>query len=253
MDFNVMSFNLRYWNDGDQDNAWPHRRDQVAKVILEYDPMVIGIQEGLIEMLEDLDARLPDFARVGEGRLGGNESEFSAIYYRTDLVEVKAVDQMWLSETPTVVGSKSWDSSLSRICTWAQMEIKASKKQFMMFNTHLDHRGSLARLKGVELIWGVMLEYVEQGLPCVLTGDFNCQPQSEPIQFLRSHLVDAAQSQGKGSIGTFHDFTGTATGGPIDYIFCTPNIAINDVEIVEKQVDNRYPSDHFIVTANIEL
>ena len=253
MNFNVMTFNLRYWNERDGENAWPNRKDQVAQVILKYDPLVIGIQEGLYPMLQDLDQRLPQYARVGEGREGVTAGEFSAIYYRKDLLEVKHVDQMWLSETPDMVGSKSWDSSLCRICTWALFEVKETKNQFMMFNTHMDHIGEVARLNGARLIWARMKEHVEKGLPCLLTGDLNCRPEAEPIQYLRSHLVDAAACYGKDLIGTAHNFTGETDEGPIDYIFHTPNITVNDVRIIKDHENGRYPSDHFPVWANVDL
>lgn len=253
MKLKVMSFNLRYWNEADGKNAWPNRKEQVAQLILAQEPLVLGIQEGLYPMLLELDAYLTDYTRVGKGRMGPKESEFCAIYYRKDLLSVEEVKQIWLSETPNVVGSKSWDSSLARICTWGHFTVKATGHTFVIFNTHLDHMGEIARMRGAELIWTEMEPYVKQGLSCVLTGDFNCTPDSEPIQFLRSKLVDAAEKKEKDSIGTFHNFTGQTTGGPIDYIFLTSNIRVEDVEILTSQQGGCYPSDHFPVVAEIEL
>lgn len=253
MKFSVMTFNLRYWNEEDGENAWPYRKDQVADLIKSYAPLVLGIQEGLYSMLLDLDSRLNNYARVGDGRLGGNESEFSAIYYQKDLLDVKEVKQIWLSETPQKAASKSWDSSLCRICTWALFETKQTKEQFLLFNTHLDHRGEIARLEGAKLILSHMEPYMEKGYGAILTGDFNCTPESEPIQYIRKYLVDAAQKQGKEALGTFHNFTGRASSGPIDYIFVAPTIRVEDVQVLADHQGGRYPSDHFPVLATIEI
>ena len=42
----VMSFNIRYQNDGDAgDRSWDVRKDAVVKIIEKIEPDVIGIQE----------------------------------------------------------------------------------------------------------------------------------------------------------------------------------------------------------------
>lgn len=253
MQLKVLSFNLRFDNPRDGIHAWPHRRDSVAEVIRQHQPLVFGIQEGLLTMLKDLDARLPEYGRVGEGRGSVESDEYSAVYYRKDVLEVVETNQIWLSETPELPGSKSWDACLPRICTWAVFQELGSERKFCFFNTHLDHEGSLAREKGAKLLWQTMAPYAAQNLPCILTGDFNSTPDSEPITFLRSKLVDALFSQGKGDLGTFHRFSGEAGVEPIDYIFCTQDITILDAHVLDQKVDGIWPSDHFPILAKITL
>lgn len=65
MNIDVMSFNLRYWNKADGPNAWPNRRSAVVSVIQRFAPLVMGTQEGLPEMLADLDTDLPDYRASG--------------------------------------------------------------------------------------------------------------------------------------------------------------------------------------------
>ncbi len=119
MILNVLSFNLRTWTDADGKNAWPYRKDMVAELIQRLRPDIVGVQEALTQMLTDIDQRLSGYEYVGEGRLGGNDGEFSAIYYRKTLGNPVETDQFWLSETPKVPGSKSWNTSHPRVCTWA--------------------------------------------------------------------------------------------------------------------------------------
>jgi hypothetical protein len=57
----LMSFNLRYANNGDKESRnWTHRRDSAAAIIKGHQAEVAGLQEALRGMLDDLAARLPD-------------------------------------------------------------------------------------------------------------------------------------------------------------------------------------------------
>ncbi|WP_437913678.1 endonuclease/exonuclease/phosphatase family protein [Sorangium sp. So ce302] len=49
-----MTFNIRYANRADGDNAWPNRRDMLYQVIRDAHPDVLGLQEALRSQLDDL-------------------------------------------------------------------------------------------------------------------------------------------------------------------------------------------------------
>ncbi|NLM55286.1 MAG: endonuclease/exonuclease/phosphatase family protein [Firmicutes bacterium] len=252
MRFTIMSFNLRYWNQHDGENSWPQRRDSVAAIMRAQTPWVIGTQEGLLAMLTDLDERLPEYDWVGMPRCDGDEGEHCAVFFRKSILELVSTRQIWLSETPSVPGSKSWDASLPRICTWAVLRHRDTGEEFAFFNTHLDHAGKVARKEGAALILREMQPYLESDMPCLLTGDFNCLPHHEPIKIFQGRLVNALEHVGKGMMGTFHGFTGKPGAGPIDDIFCSPNVKVIAGHVLDYQVDGRYPSDHFPITAEIE-
>src|SRR4030043_245448 len=57
----------------------------------------------------------------------------------------------WLSETPGIP-SRGWDAALNRICVYGLFESLNTRHRFIVFNTHLDHIGVLAREKSIELI-----------------------------------------------------------------------------------------------------
>src|SRR5690348_8567170 len=61
----AMTFNIRYANPGDGENAWPHRRERVAEMIQSNDVDVAGLQEALFDQVEYLANRLPDYAWYG--------------------------------------------------------------------------------------------------------------------------------------------------------------------------------------------
>ncbi len=264
MKFKVMSFNLRYKNQFDGENGWYYRRDKVIKMITDNDPLIVGTQEGLFPVITELDQLLDDYNYVGEGRLGGTKGEYSAIFYKKDQLEIVASDQFWLSETPTEVGSKSWGSSLPRICTWTHFRSIANpKKEFICFNTHLDHMSQEAREQGILLIWKNMLEALSQkSLPLILTGDFNSETDNEVVEFLRGKTtidgvcpdIRDAYTVLDGEIGTtFHDFTGKIEGEPIDYIFVTPDITVLNVKVDRRKIDGIYPSDHYPVISELVI
>ena len=137
---NVMTFNIRYNTAADSANAWPFRKDKAASQILFHEVQLLGVQEALYEQIQDLQQRLVQFKYVGVGRDDGKQKgEFSAIFYDTTRLQLIASETFWLSEQPTVPGSKSWDAAITRIVTWARFRDRKTKKAFFAFNTHFDH------------------------------------------------------------------------------------------------------------------
>ena len=62
------TFNIRYDNPYDSLNSWTYRKDTVANFIKAQNLDIVGMQEVLHHQLEDLKARLPEYAEVGVGR-----------------------------------------------------------------------------------------------------------------------------------------------------------------------------------------
>jgi endonuclease/exonuclease/phosphatase family metal-dependent hydrolase len=255
-----MTFNLRFHNPRDEGNSWEHRKGAAAEMFARYKPTVAGTQEGLYGMLTDLELRLPEYGWVGEGRNGGNENEFNAIFYRKDEVEVVDWGQFWLSELPEGPMEKSWGATHFRICTWALFRFRAEPGQsFLHYNTHLDHSSQHAREKGSRLLWERLAEHrMRTGLPAILTGDMNAEPDNPAIAFLRgktevdgarSALRDAYEAAGEEPGLSFHSFAGGDEGEPIDYVFASPEVRILDVRIIRDRIGGLYPSDHYPVLA----
>lgn len=261
---NVMTFNLRFHTPVDGLNAWSLRKHRTAGMIRKHMPHLVGTQEGLHGMLKDLEEQLPEYGWIGTGREGAGKGEHCAILYRKNSVIVHDSGQFWLSDAPETPASKSWDSSLPRICTWARFSFAASPgSELLFYNTHLDHLGQTAREKGAALIWqSLRARSAEYALPAVLTGDFNAHPDNPAIRFLRgeqpmdgerARMVDAYSLLSEAG-GTFHGFKGgTDRQAPIDYIFATPDVELLSVEIDRSRIDRRYPSDHYPVIAQVRL
>jgi endonuclease/exonuclease/phosphatase family metal-dependent hydrolase len=254
MDIKVMTFNLRVNVQSDGVNAWPNRVDKVSEVIRTHNPVIFGTQEGTLEMINDLNKELPDYHCFGQGRLGGKEGEFNAIYYKESAVEPLDTETFWLSENPSEPGSISWESSLPRICTVAHFQI-GTGIEFLFYNTHLDHLSQDARENGIKLI----IEHVENNLesmklPIILMGDFNSEPTNKVISILDNKSPLISSYQNMTNVGTtFHNFTGREEGSPIDYIYFSDNIIIKEVGIDRNKYNDGYPTDHYPVWADVKL
>lgn len=250
MQMKAMTFNLRLNVASDGENAWPHRADLVVKTIQENDPHIFGIQEGLYEMVQKLQTSLPAYQKIGEGRGGGEKDEYSAIFYKKDFFTIEETGQFWLSETPDVPNSMSWESACPRICTWGEFTLKEDPtKRLLFLNTHLDHVSQEAREKGTTLICEHANPYLEKEIPVVVTGDLNVTPENKVIQLLEEANLMRLPTEGK----TFHGFKGGKTGEPIDYIFISKNIQWEEITVDRRTEEGKYPSDHYPVVATLHL
>lgn len=255
----VLTYNLRYITSGDQgERAWTARRDQAAELIKHDDADIVGIQEGLPQMMDDLADRLSGYAAIGVGREDGiDQGEYAAILVKVDRFRVQESGTFWLSDTPEICNSCTWGNTVTRICTWAKLYDRATKKTFHFFNTHLDHASPEAREKGTALILSRIAARKAAG-PVVLTGDFNA-PDSDPLHaaIKRAGFGDTWRSLHPDTpseeSGTFHQFRGGKNGSRIDFIYATPDLKAAESEIVRSSKSGVYPSDHFPVRTTLEM
>ena len=254
----VITYNIRYDNPNDKPNNWDNRKAFLISQLQFYAPDVFGTQEGLVHQLKDIDEGLEDYTYVGIGRdYGDDRGEFSALFYNTKKLKVLKQSTFWLSETPDVP-SKGWDAALPRICTYGLFENKADGSKFMVFNTHFDHVGVTARAESSKLILKKMKELNPDGLPVILTGDFNLESDSSGVQVILGEMTDTHVAMGKNAFGPDGTFNGFEFNKPverrIDYIFVSPNnVEVLKSAILSDSKDCRYPSDHLPVFARLKF
>jgi endonuclease/exonuclease/phosphatase family metal-dependent hydrolase len=260
----VMTFNIRYNNPGDGQNAWPLRRDWVAEIIRERKTDLVGVQEALPGQIDDLVERLSDFAWYGVGRDDGKHAgEHTPIFYRRDRFERLDQGAFWLSETPEKPGSKSWDTAITRVAVWLKLKDRQTGATFFAFNTHFDHRGAEARRQSAKLLLRKIPE-IAGDAAVVLTGDFNCTPNTQPYKVLTAaadesgafqlrDTLTASKSEPQGPTGTWNGFTLIVPGQRIDHIFVTPAFHVAGHATIDDKRAGRFPSDHLPVMAEIRL
>ncbi|MFZ0449905.1 MAG: endonuclease/exonuclease/phosphatase family protein [Desulfatiglandaceae bacterium] len=250
-----MTFNLRFENDRDGQNAWVYRRKLIVEVINRYRPAAIGTQEGRWTQLLYLRDHLPEYHLHAPRRVIDNTCQYPTLFIRKQDFHVGEGRDFWLSKTPDVHRSKDWDSAFPRMMSYASVRLTGSEKAFWFAVTHLDHRGATARYEQARII----ASWIEkQKEPVILMGDFNDVPGSPVHELLvapETGLLDTWQVLGREEgpqSFTHHGFTGVPRDSRIDWILASPHFKIMAANIIRDHFDGRYPSDHFPYLVDLE-
>jgi len=253
----VMTYNIRLDNPGDGVNSWPIRKSWLCEQVRSVNPDIFGTQEALINQVRYIDSAFTEYRHIGIGREDGmTKGEFSAIWYNLKRFRLLRHGTFWLSPSPEKV-SVGWDAALPRICTYGLFRDIPSGRQFWVFNTHLDHIGVEARKNSATLILKKISLLNKAGWPVILMGDFNGDPDSEPVKIILRQLQDARLSekrQPKALKGTFNNFDSKKPSTErIDFIFTGQGASAVSYSVLREARYGRYPSDHFPVIAEISF
>lgn len=265
MELKLMSFNVRYENNGDPGSrAWRQRVIGAVKMIRDESPDIMGVQEALHGQAADLWASLPDYEFFGVGRDDGyRQGEYSGIFYRRDRFELDPADSgsFWLSDTPEKPGSKTWGNEIPRMVTWIRLVDRSTQRGFYVFNTHWDHRHQGSREKAGQLIAKRIAARRFPDQPVVLLGDFNAVEKNPGLVHLTglrpptdvwSPLIDTFQIMhpAEPARTTLHFWNGSRKGTiKIDHILVTKEARVLAADIRDR--DQPMVSDHFPVTARV--
>jgi endonuclease/exonuclease/phosphatase family metal-dependent hydrolase len=256
----VMTFNIRYGTAKDGVNHWDNRKELCAARVRHFNPDVLGLQEALAFQNDYLHEHCPGYTVIGVAREDGKQTgEFSTLMLRSERFTVLDSGTFWLSETPDAVGSKSWDSSLPRIATWARVkDKKAGDRPLLLVNTHFDHKGNLARKEAAKLIRHFIATRAADAA-VIVTGDFNSAPGTEQYRTLTEmgndgvELFDAYadlhRTNPEPDEGTAHAYKDIPVTPRIDWILHSPAFSANSAVIDRYREGPLFPSDHFAVAA----
>jgi len=261
----ILSSNIRRNMPEDEasGNGWDARKDLCAEVIGAQRADVICFQECVNAQFMDLRSRLPEFDSFGLANPGEVYNPANAILFARTRFEMVSAGGFWLSETPHVAGSKSWDSAGARFVNWAHLKDRDSGREFRVWNGHLDHISQVAREKQAALIVEAGGVFPED-FPQLLTGDFNADATNPAIEVVKAGgWLDTYAVNGPDDPGfTFHAFFGprflaekpnARIKGKMDFIFARGPIKPLAAEIIRDSRDGRYPSDHYFVSAEVTL
>lgn len=165
--------------------AWANRVENMSNLILYNNFDIFGTQEVSPNKLSDLKKKLKEvYSYFGVGREDGkNKGEYCAIFYKKELFKLIDGNTFWLSNTPNIP-SKGWDAMYPRICTWVKLKDLRNNKEIYFFNTHLDHKGKIAKKESCKLLLKKIKEICSSNSNIVLTGDFNLGKDSEEYKLL---------------------------------------------------------------------
>lgn len=257
----VMTFNIRYLNEHDGPDHWQRRTDAVVKTIAEAD--VVGLQEARKPQIDDLVERLPNFQWYGVGRDDGMErGEFTPIFWRRDRFEVQDRGTFWLASDPSQIGATDWGARIPRICSWVALSDRTTGESLWVMNTHFDHLSHAARVESARLL-RQQAERIGAGENLVVTGDFNCNPESEPMQILTGsggpgvRFIDSlkrSEAAPQGPSGTWNGFEAIQEGRRIDFVLVTEGVerVVSHQTLDPRTAEGRFASDHLPVTAKLQ-
>lgn len=283
IDFKIMSFNIRFSHGGldeaKTENNWTDakfpRRERVLRVIRDYNPDVLGVQEARDLQIVDLREVMPDYEFYGLGRDDGKKGgEYAGIFYRKDRFERLKEGSFWLSTTPEKPGTTFYTApnAVPRMASWLILRDKPSGQEFIVLNTHWDHISDEARRKSATLIRSRLEELSDQ-LPAIVMGDLNVPedaPATKALIGASSKPSPSGRGQGEGGgilidsyrklnpkrtteEATYNNWQGTTAGSRIDFILHSQQFAPTAAEIVRTNYDGRLPSDHYPITATLRL
>lgn len=236
------------------------RKELVYEILRKNDFDIFGTQEGTIIHLNDIGRKFDEYQYIGVGRDGGDEGEFSAIFYKKELFELLEQGNFWFSKTPDEP-SYGWDAvNYRRICTWGKFRDKRTNKTFYLFNSHYDHQGEIARRESSKLLLEMMKNVQQNNAsPMFSVGDFNANVHTDPMRILLDDglLLDSREKsldQPFGPYGTFQGFdVNLISNNRIDYILVTDNVMVETYGVIDDRIDGRCPSDHDPVVIEVEF
>ena len=242
----VMSFNVSGWN-------YKNTKNLVPKVILEYNPDILGVQECTYDFYKKLTKEMPTYEFVGVGRENGkldkNSGESCGILYKKDKFTLVDSGTFWLSETPDTP-SQGWDGDYIRICTWVILNNNETGEEFAHVNTHLenidDGTGMEALEKGTQMVVDQALTF---DMSVIITGDLNFEKGTEYYNIVADAGFQDSQDIADSTMA------GTTCGDEhIDYIFVNNGVAsVSTYKIVTDSYDGKYPSDHYPIYVDLKF
>ncbi len=257
MDACLISCNIRFDNPSDGQNSWPHRRGLLSGLLLGFSPDVIATQEGRFDQLKDFEALLPGFELVDQHRSWIRERMYPSFYIKKDSFEILKSEDLWLSETPEVAGSLSFESTFPRLMTWVRVQPKGLETNLLLINTHLDHVKHETRAHQTRVLAKEIKRFWTGDCPIVIMGDFNEAPTEEVRSILEqefSGIQDAWRLFNFVEESSHHGFKGACPGGSrIDWILVDERTRVRSCEMVKASGDGRYPTDHYPIVCTIEL
>ena len=233
----VMSFNIA----GDMDDdEWPQRMHEVAKVIAGEKPDVIGFQEAFLGNFEIVQADVPGYAYYGLNEMGNadDNDESLRLFYRTDRWAIDEDDSgiFWYTSRPDDAGSKDWEALWIRDCVFGRFVDKQTQDAFYLFNSHWSYASQLSRDNSARLMTQKIKDRKHPD-PFLAIGDFNAKKGDSCLHYLLQGNDNPLPMEEV----LYHR---------VDGIFAQAG----QFEVIEtKVIDNDEASDHKAIVAEVKL
>lgn len=245
--------------------GWKARATICAEIMHRQKPDIICMQEVLRNQNEDLKKAFKGYFSFGfEGpemdafSSGYHGIAKNPIFFSERRYELLAAGSYWLSETPLIGGSSSWDTARARNASWVRLKDKRSGRDFRVVNLHLDHKSQEAREQQIALVLQEANQYRAE-YPQILCGDFNASAANRVYELVKAGAWNDTYTALHGTAEpgyTVHGFQGENyvkkdTGKKIDFIFSRGAVKPISAVILKDSINGRYPSDHYFVASEV--
>lgn len=227
-----------------------YRRAACMHVIQSRKPDIICLQEVGRTQNDDLIQAFPNFTAFGypDPYVDRNPKRFQSIknviLYSRERYEQLGAGIYWLSETPLIAGSRLRGTKLPRHVTWLRLRERSTGRDFRVLNTHFALEQPV-RVEEAKMISAEAAQYAPE-FPQMLAGDLNSLSTSE------EHLV-LTDGCWQDSYEAIHGLQPPAAPRKIDFIMMRGNIKPVAAEIIRDTFNGYAPSDHYFVSADLEL
>ncbi|MFC4334498.1 endonuclease/exonuclease/phosphatase family protein [Salininema proteolyticum] len=258
-----MTFNLRRSVPFAYVREWPRLRRQwwwrsrlVRRLIAAERPDILALQEARPRQVRSLARAFPDYAVAVKPRSHRRNDEAVPVLWLKNRFSGGRPRFAWLSDTPTVVGSRTWGNRLPRMTTEVPLTDRSTGRALLVVNTHLDNGSVPARRRSADAIAATARR---ADTPVVVTGDFNCGPDSAPHEVVtRGRLEDSWDTAKIRLTPEWRTHNGwrpepTEEGARIDWILVSGDAAVEKAGVNTYAQGKDTPSDHWAVQALITL
>lgn len=253
MNLKIVTFNVKI----DSPEGFSRRLTYISQKIREVMPDIICFQEMNHRMLILAVQALPEYSIVGGGREYNRLGEGTMIAFNKSRFILGNCRTKWLSPTPDLPGSRYTEdqSGCPRVYTTVTLTEVEEGTTFRIYNTHLDHRGKIARLQGERLLMAdIRCDLAELTVPLMLTGDFNADPESAEIrEICESGIIRDVTDEYTLTFNNYGKPYHEWDASKIDYIFVSNDVKCNKTELWDETPDGEYMSDHFAIYAELEI
>ncbi|MBL7664541.1 MAG: hypothetical protein JNM93_05365, partial [Bacteriovoracaceae bacterium] len=210
-----------------------------------------GTQEGRQQQIQELEQLVSPLKLATAHREWIDERMYPSLFVDMARHQILDSGDFWLSETPKVAGSCSFNSKYPRVTTWVET------KNFIIFNVHLDHVSESTRVSQTRVLCQEIKKINTKNRPMIIMGDFNSSPSGSERKALSENfpqLYDPWQKLKMPEESSHHPFDGIGKGGSrIDWILATIDFKIQKLILDKSHQDSLYPSDHFPVYAEFMI
>lgn len=258
IELRVMTYNILVDLENPDYDPWTDRLGGIADTIKRHDPDLIGLQEPIQSQVDEILGACPGYSAVHQ------DAEFTdaTILYRTARFSEGKMNIYWLSPTPEEEYSLGFGNILPRMVIRVVLRDEAAGRSFYFITTHFDNTAPAQDLSAPLFL--ERTEPLAEKLPVVITGDFNSNLDSSAYEILVEGTGSSAFKL-QNSFDLAPDWSMDTNVDPppdydtdhrIDHIFLAGGDFACDwwvVDITTYPPNDRYPSDHFAMAADLRF